>query len=1497
MRLIEAGDIQHWAETRPDAMHRMPELIRRLINATTDDLVRRDLSAGKGVYSSGFDGIVRRSEKLGNEFVPPTQSVWEIGVGKDPKGKAEEDYAKRVKDPLGLDPKETRFVFVTPRVWPGRVAWESEKAKLADWADVRVIDADVLEQWIETAVSAESWLAELLNKPTRVFSLEKWAKEWLAETTPPLPAAVLRAGRDDAEQAIGDWLGRPSEAIAVPTDDAGEAAAFLYAVLTRRPSERHAARLDRTVVVRDEETLRRLGDEKHRLIIVALGCTIEAARRVAAKGHHVICAVPRDGVRRDAQVELGLLDRAKVTAWLEKSELTPVKAEQVSRVSNGHTTALRRLLGAGRRPLSPELVPLLLVGGWDPSNQADVATVCALLAKSPSELEDLVRRQSTGPDAPLRRIASDRGEVVMWASRPDAWLSVASQLSHRDLTLFETTIVDVLPTDDRVTGFDESGGIVTRGKPRSHSDLLRSGLAETLILLAIDDQREDGQTTANHLVGQVLARLDSTLSWDSNWSLYATLAEASPDSFLARMRKMLRDEPELARWLVGPIAGKPNRRRSKVVQLLWAVAMLAWSPTHLSDAAEVLTQIAALEPKLLREGPTAQDLLSEIFLPWSPSTTAKAANRNAVLKRLIKRFTDTAYPLVLGLLRRSTAHSLPKPVHRRWLDGSPERPSGPEHYSALVTLWDLALAGPGDDPNRWLLLAEHLDDLSYDKHRIEAVRQLALLDPQLLELGVRRKLLSVLRDLAQRHREFSDRDWAMESSLLDQIDAAAARLEPTNPDDRAALLFGRDAHAGRGYGEQQNAQLGDDRVEALRSLVARSDVSAFQQFVLRDDVTDHVDIGWRLVLAEPGEAYLRELTRTSATSDDPRLVRLLSGIVWSSANKHPADWDQKLALEVLDVDIRVAVLLSKPNVARRDALLNRWGDEAVQLFWRRVDWRRLVEPTSSQAFIASLIAAGRPRDALSAAARLVSLRADSIEPRLVLHLLGQPIDSEDTEDDTMRSYGVKQLLDIASRALQGQPAKMRELELAWYPLVDEHSRAPRAVHAALEADPRFFAELVHRSFVGAEPASSTAWRVLREWSGMPARNADAVDEVALNAWIREARERMRELDPRLVPPLDEAIGTVLVRSPRGADGEWPHEAVRDVLEGIEKPESLEGGFVVGHFNRGGATFFDPNAGGDGERATAKAYRESADRLSPTWPATARLLKRIADNYHREARSSDRMARAFEDSYGHTPHAEERLEVYIDEQEAAGRYVVVLQDVLETSDYALQTWREAARKLSDRKGRLARAEEDVYIIVPQDYRSLGAPPPSWYIDAWMAHAKSDYYVGLLSAAAIHGASHQQSQTFYVMVTKVREPVTIGKARIVFVVGDLAGRLVKVVETDAGTMRISTPETTMLDLIAHGDAVGGIDIVATVAVELAENVVASQLAVVASAYEPAVAQRLGWLLEDLGLSELANELFATLPANSAPVAFEAGVTPDAPDTNRWQVFGTRHIEVDL
>jgi predicted transcriptional regulator of viral defense system len=253
---------------------------------------------------------------------------------------------------------------------------------------------------------------------------------------------------------------------------------------------------------------------------------------------------------------------------------------------------------------------------------------------------------------------------------------------------------------------------------------------------------------------------------------------------------------------------------------------------------------------------------------------------------------------------------------------------------------------------------------------------------------------------------------------------------------------------------------------------------------------------------------------------------------------------------------------------------------------------------------------------------------------------------------------------------------------------------------------------------------------------------------------------------------------------------------------------------------------------------------------------------------------------------------------VDALQEEGRYTFTLQELrarVPGSEVALQA---SLRRLKAR-GRLFRPRRAFYVIVPLEYRKVGAPPASWFIDQLMRSLHRPYYVGLLTAAAQHGASHQSPQVFQVLTTVPMRPVRAARIGISF----YAGKRTEVtpaieVNTPTGTMRVSTPEVTVLDLVRRPAAGGYLSNVATVIAELAEQVDGQKLRSAAKLYRSTDLKRLGYILEFTGRGELADLLADLLPTRRKQL------TPLRPghsgrvfeSSSRWGLAINEKIETD-
>ena len=88
-----------------------------------------------------------------------------------------------------------------------------------------------------------------------------------------------------------------------------------------------------------------------------------------------------------------------------------------------------------------------------------------------------------------------------------------------------------------------------------------------------------------------------------------------------------------------------------------------------------------------------------------------------------------------------------------------------------------------------------------------------------------------------------------------------------------------------------------------------------------------------------------------------------------------------------------------------------------------------------------------------------------------------------------------------------------------------------------------------------------------------------------------------------------------------------------------------------------------------------------------------------------------------------------------------------------------------------------------------------------------------------SAVLHGASRQQPQVFHVMTDRSVRPIPVGRTKLQFLASKYVSRAaVTEMKTPTGIMRVSTPETTVVDLVRFAKAARHLDHVASLIVEL-------------------------------------------------------------------------------
>ena len=266
-----------------------------------------------------------------------------------------------------------------------------------------------------------------------------------------------------------------------------------------------------------------------------------------------------------------------------------------------------------------------------------------------------------------------------------------------------------------------------------------------------------------------------------------------------------------------------------------------------------------------------------------------------------------------------------------------------------------------------------------------------------------------------------------------------------------------------------------------------------------------------------------------------------------------------------------------------------------------------------------------------------------------------------------------------------------------------------------------------------------------------------------------------------------------------------------------------------------------------------------------------------------------------------------LQAYIKEVRKEGGRSFTIEDVLERFKVSRSYARVALHRLQ-KSGDLISPARGLYVIVPPEHQAYGCIPAEELVPILMKHHNADYYVGLLSAAAFYGATHQKPSKFQVISNKrIYHPLVFGEIEIELLYKkSLANLPIQDFTVNTGYLKVSSPELVTLDLLSYPSQSGGLNHIATVLSELVERLDTKKLVALAKKNKMAhQLQRVGYILEKIDLmdenkrDEVVYELEEFLSDQKKyyiPLASEIEKS-GYPKSKKWKIIENSEIKSDL
>lgn len=1221
----------------------LPILVRRLILATNEGVTSIVMRGDEGIAAHGFDGTV--SSTTANAFVPFGDTVWEMGTDKVPGRKAQSDYAARIgtKSPLkSKERKSTIFVFVTPRRWPGKNTWVSQKKKLRHWRDVIAIDADDLHSWLEQAPAVHYWISQEFGKVTEgVRAIDAFFEEWSAATNPPITPKLLSTGPKALMEDVQNWIrsGKATKEISFLSRENG--LAMIAAAFALLPDNEKEAILGRTLVVTSPTAWNELRQQDAQLILIPSFPGLTAEMLHVRPGIRWIRPKGRDedpqakeqyawegsgDMFRDALVGLGVPEE-------EARQLVPVAKRSF--------TAFRRRLAVHPSLLRPrwampevgrKLLAPLLVGKWIDGRPEDLNIVTGLAECSWKTLADVLIPWAMQEDPPWVSVASGWYPV----DRGDVWNLLAPYLTESDLDAFSKVAVDVLSRVHPKWLSDEAFFVSTQeNRKTSLSDELVRGVASILACMGSEDElRPLSFTRFPEWAGRILHDwfLDGAKDWrvwaylSEQWIL-PLLAEADPVLFLRELGTILKEDEERLKPLFRS-RGAGSFATPPLAGLLAALKMLSIWPEYLDAVTSTLLQLSTW-PLDKKNGETPQGALLDIYRSWYPITKASVVDQVTALRNGAKTYADIVAELLLSLLPNlhDTAIDPPQP---KWRKGASRSGlTGEEQNAAFYAFLDLYMELCTKEPQRILRLVSTVGVPRYWKDKDTKVMEfLRHQELQYWTPGEREELRMLIIKLLSHNLQDAQQEPEEWAELRD----IAERCAPTDVVEKWKWLFVKNPPV-RSRGMERLKTVQSERTKALEVIWTVHAWNGIERIL--QVAEEPGALGFSLAeLTEASEHAWEYLLRTKFLEDNA-LRSLFRGLVVGSL-EHYGDKADAWAEAARK---RLATRKSK-ECAEFELMLKYDADKirALDPEVRRFYWEGFgfwgLRGVFHWEVVEGLLSVGRFYSAIEALAsyreeipadKLMELSVQALTKLLVT-------EPSDVEDGDLR-FEIAHLVD-GFRANADFPEELLvRLDLRY---IRMYEWAPLNLFKELGRSPQLFIQAVQVAFLprngerkelseAERNAADVGYEVLSKWAGAPGWQMDgSIDVDAGYRWIEEMEVAFED-EPGWLDIAYRWIGEAMGRY---TEGRRPSAEICELIERIGKAD-LDEGVELGLVKSRGARF---GSDGASERSDASKYAELAAELGEC-PRVSAIYRRMTAQYERMAQRRDDEDEARKAGYG------------------------------------------------------------------------------------------------------------------------------------------------------------------------------------------------------------------------------------------------------------------------
>jgi len=1225
MKFITSTHLNQWADTK-ECQQLLPELIKRLIDASVSNVDRISFPSGDTVYLPGWDGVVSCDERI--DMVSAGVSLWECGATKDVKGKIDGDYDKRTKNPLGYDKSDSTFVFVTPRIWEGADEWLQTHGE--GWKKVVIYTAVELENWIEQHPSVGMWLAEKRRiLPSGGCELpETYWNRWAQGKEYSLPFEIVLPGREEVETKVVDAC-KNSKSLILQALTQSEGIAFAIAsIYTCADADKLK---DRMIVVSEKNAFNDLVEHYDNLIL--LTTITEGINYATNRGHTVIVAsTPADQI--DDAVILPIIEREGFLKALAKIGIDDTNARAIAKDTARDINVFRRRVGIMiNKPQWVEslndLLPAILVGKWMNDNEGDKSILETLSGKKYDQLEMILSARLSEEETPLIHIGN------MWRilSPYEAMGYVQRCLTSSLLDKYKE-VCQILIQDDDPEAVDglSPDHLPFRQFKQQYSNTIKEGIYQNLCLLSIVDKTKDKRLT--RWVDETMKDLlkDWNLSrFLSNRHYFTTFAEASPKVFLDFIEKLPK---EILDVVFTPRQPKYSLFGWEIsyTEVLFALEMLAWDVDYLNRVTKLLLNYSEYKNDS-NYANKPENSLYHVYRFYLPQTFATFEEQMAILEAYSSEYGNVVYKICKNNCESLNGAVLELNHYYRWrffgkfgITKNVQQVTIEQLKEDVVLMLQCCDYSP-ETMAELVVLSSHVSMFSVRALILDAIRG------HLSQLNDIQVVVDALRKEIIHHLSYPDANWSLNDAELKPYQDLLDEIEPKDILHKNAWLFEdfyvqltRESEGDCDY-DKEMLRLKEMRNKVIQEIIDTNGCDCILDFIKIVKCPESVA---ESIVSISGEQCLDAVCQKYKSHEiSESFTRCFLGVLC----QNDVERYQELAAQIVPMDNDMAIMLYAPRYVEGLAkVASDCGEDVKRRYWESVNVCFTGEDVEN--IVRELVNVNRYSSAIDV---ICYARGPvQISDLEIVNILYSYLFKSASSRSQLDIYHIKTLLKRLDKS--DDPEVIKVLIMVEFLLyrVLEHQMDMSSMRFVKELSrhPELMIQLVELAYISDDGSQE-------QLEGVAAKNRKVYGECASHillfgrnlvsfmndkgeldgAFMKQYIDKLYDLakERKRLGVIDYVVGNLLGDIPRGEN--YPPKELCEVVEELQS-DVVDQHIRMRIVNSRGIISRSYNEGGDRERSIVARLEKYKQKTKLLYPRMTKIFDDLIGEYNREAGNQD-----------------------------------------------------------------------------------------------------------------------------------------------------------------------------------------------------------------------------------------------------------------------------------